>query len=95
MSPSSRRFAALLVGVLLATPCTAVFAASQLFKCIDGGRTVYQQQACSPSTQPEPATGTPQATARASAAVVDPAASAPRRIRSSSAPASAVLAMPR
>ena len=95
MSPSSRRVAALFVGALLAAPCTAVVAASQLFKCVDGGRTVYQQQACSPSTQPESAASAAQATARVSAAVTDPAASAPRRIRASSLPASAALATPR
>ena len=30
-------------------------AASQLFKCVEGGRTVYQQQACPVSAQAEPA----------------------------------------
>ena len=29
------------------------FAASQMYKCVENGRTVYQQQACNP--QPEPA----------------------------------------
>ena len=53
MSPLPRPIAALLVGALLAGPCAGAFAASQLYKCVDGGRTVYQQQACSPSSQPE------------------------------------------
>jgi len=95
MNPLPSRIAALLVGALLAGPCAGAFAASQLYKCVDGGRTVYQQQACSPSTQPESAASAAQATARVSAAVTDPAASAPRRIRASSAPASSALATPR
>ena len=95
MSPSSRRVAALFVGALLAAPCTAVVAASQLFKCVDGGRTVYQQQACSPTTQPEVAASAPQTTAKVSAPVTDSAASAPRRIRALSSPASSALATPR
>ena len=95
MSPSSRRVAALLVGALLAAPCTAVVAASQLFKCVDGGRTVYQQQACSPSTQPDAASTVPAAMAKASAPSADSAASAPRRIRALPSPASAALATPR
>ena len=95
MSRSSRRVAAFLVGALLAAPWSAVFAASQLFKCVDGGRTVYQQQACSPSTQPDAASTVLPAMAKASAPGADPAASAPRRIRALPSPASAALATPR
>ena len=95
MSPLPRGIAALLLGASLAGPGAGAFAASQLYKCVDSGRTVYQQQACSPSTQPESAASAAQATVRASAAVTDPAASAPRRIRASSAPASSALATPR
>ena len=95
MSPLPRRIAALLVGASLAGPCAGAFAASQLYKCVDGGRTVYQQQACSPSTQPDVAATVPPAMAKASAPVADSASSAPRRIRASSSPASAALATPR
>ena len=92
MSPSSRRVAALLVGALLAAPCTAVVAASQLFKCVDGGRTVYQQQACSPSAQPEPVATAPHASAKASGPTTDTASIAPRKIKAPSAAASAAPA---
>jgi hypothetical protein len=43
------------------------FAASQMYKCVENGRTVYQQQACNP--QPEPAASAARpATSAASAA---------------------------
>ena len=89
MSPSPRRIGALLVAALLAGPCAQAFGAPQLFKCIDGGRTVYQQQACSPSAQPEVAASAPHAASKASAPAAD------RRLRASSSPASSALAMPR
>ena len=94
MRPLARRVAALFAGALLALPCARSFAASQLFKCIDGGRTVYQQQACSVSSQPEAAASAPRMAAKASAPAADPASAAPRKLKPSS-PASSVPATPR
>jgi len=95
MSPLPRGIAALLLGASLAGPGAGAFAASQLYKCVDGGRTVYQQQACSPSTQPDAASTVSPAMAKASAPSADSASSAPRRIRALPSPASAALATPR
>jgi len=95
MSPLPRQLAALVVGASLAAASAGALAASQLHKCVDGGRTVYQQQACSPSTQPDVAASAAQTTARASASVADQAASAPRKVRASPAPASGAPATPR
>jgi hypothetical protein len=95
MNPLPRGIAALLVGASLGGPGAGAFAASQLYKCVDGGRTVYQQQACSPSMQSDTALTVAPAMANASAPAADSAASAPRKIRASSSPASSALAMPR
>ena len=95
MSPLLRRLAGVAAGALLAAPCANSFAASQLFKCVDGGRTVYQQQACSVSSQPDGAASAPRIGAKASAPVADAAPAAPRRLRPSTSPASAVPAKPR
>jgi len=74
----------LLALVVLAGPAGA---GSQLFKCIDGARTIYQQQACSVSTAADPA---------ASAARADAAPpAAPRKLKPASASASAAPATPR
>jgi hypothetical protein len=94
MSPLARRVAALFAGALLALPCACPFAASQLYKCVDGGRTVYQQQACSVSSQPEAAASAPRIGAKASAPAADAASAAPRKLRSPS-PASSAPATPR
>ena len=94
MSPLPRRVAALCAGALLALPCARPFAASQLFTCVEGGRTVYQQQACSVSSQPEVAASAPRATAKASAPASGAASAAPRKVKSSS-PASSAPATPR
>ena len=95
MNPLPRGIAALLVGASLAGTGASAFAASQLYKCVDSGRTVYQQQACSPSTQPDAASTVSPAMAKSSAPSADPASSAPRRIRALPSPASAALATPR
>ena len=94
MSPLARRLAALFAGALLALPCARPFAASQLYKCVDGGRTVYQQQACSVSSQPEAAATGPNTATKASTPAADAASAAPRKLRPSS-PASSVPATPR
>ena len=67
-------------------------AASQLFKCVEGGRTVYQQQACPVSSQAEQAPGAPRVTAGTMAAATSgDAASAPpaRKVKPSSPGSSA------
>jgi uncharacterized iron-regulated membrane protein len=61
-------------------------AGSQLFKCVDGGRTVYQQQACPASTAAEPASAL-----KAEAA----SQTAPRKLKPPSASASAAPATSR
>ena len=42
---------------------------SQMFKCIEGGRTIYQQRACAVTAQPESAASAPHATPKASSPV--------------------------
>jgi hypothetical protein len=79
------RATALAAAVLGVAPASA-WAGSQLFKCVDGGRTIYQQQACSVS-EPE---------APASAAKAEPASlAAARKVKPASASASAAPATPR
>jgi len=72
-------------------------AASQLFKCVDGGRTVYQQQACPVSAQAEPAVSAsrPVAKAKADAAVTAASAARPAKLKPASPPASGAPATPR
>ena len=79
------------LALALATPKIAT-AGAQLFKCVEGGRTVYQQQACPLSSQPEGASA-PRAAAKASGPA-EPALAAARKIKPSSStpPASAVPA---
>jgi len=101
MSPSRRRAALVLVGASLAWSCTAAFAASQLFKCVEGGRTVYQQQACSPSSQPEPPPGmaakasAPASLAKASAPAGQATLVSQSKLKTPPSPASSALATPR
>jgi len=92
MTVVKRRLAAVLVGASLAWPFAGAFAASQLYKCVDGGRTVYQQQACAPSAHPEPVSSAPHASAKASAPSTDTASVAPRRVKAPPAAASAAPA---
>ena len=76
---------------LLLTASWSAAATPQLFKCIDGGRTVYQQQACSVSSQIEPAASAPHASTKAS----EPATKFAARVKPASVPASSVPATPR
>jgi hypothetical protein len=94
-----RRQLAVAAGLVLASLCEASLGGSQLFKCVEGGRTVYQQQACSVSSQPELAASAPrpQAKASAPAAAAAPAletVAATRRLKPPS-PASAAIATSR
>jgi hypothetical protein len=88
-----RRTPALVTAALLAAPLATPFAASQLHKCIDGGRTVYQQQACAVTSAPETAASAPRLPASASTARTE-VTSTTRSVRSAS-PASSALARPR
>ena len=62
------------------------FAASQMYKCVENGRTVYQQQACNP--QPEPAASAARPAASAPSDAASPAGKPLKRpSAASSAPA--------
>ena len=63
------------------------FAASQMYKCVENGRTVYQQQACNP--HPDAAASAAKGPASAASD-----ASSPRKLRRPS-PASSAPATPR
>ena len=69
--PLVRRCAAAGAAIALAALPGAGFGASKLFKCVEGGRTIYQQQACSVNS--EPAASGPQAVAKAGGAEAAPA----------------------
>ena len=81
-----RRHAASLALALAGIALPAA-AGSQLFKCVDGGRTVYQQQACPASTAAEPAASAVKAEAASQAA--------PRKLKPPSASVSAAPATSR
>jgi hypothetical protein len=78
---------------LLAASGGPALAATKMFKCVVGGRTIYQQQACSAEAE------APKASAAvASAPAVAAMASQPageRKARRASRPASGVPATPR
>jgi hypothetical protein len=86
---SHRRFAAAAVAIALTAPCGASFGASKLFKCIEGGRTVYQQQACSVTSEPAPSATVPTTVkasgAEAASATARPAVRPPSPASSASA----------
>ena len=90
MSTSARRLATA-TALALVVASGAAGAASQLFKCVEGGRTVYQQQACAVHRDPEPAAS---AAANASSAT-DPASAAARKVKRASPAASSAPATPR
>jgi len=77
--------------IALTTLRGAGFGASKLFKCIEGGRTVYQQQACSATA--EPAVSAPPPAAKASG--VDAASAAARPALRPPSPASSASATSR
>ena len=94
MKALPRSIAAVAAATALAWPSGAAFGASQLFKCVDGGRTVYQQQACPLSSQAEPASAAPRLSARTGVASTETAASAPPRKVKPTSPASSGPATP-
>jgi hypothetical protein len=70
-------------------------AATQMFKCIIGGRTVYQQQACPADAELPMAPGiSPGSPATPASAASQPAASK-SKVKPASRPASSVPATPR
>jgi hypothetical protein len=77
---------------LLALPSWSLAAAPQLFKCVDGGRTVYQQQACPVTSQAEPAASAAHGSAKVAS---EPAPRVTARLKPASPPASSGLATPR
>ena len=82
------------MSLALALALTASWSAAatpQLFKCIESGRTVYQQQACSVSSQIEPAASAPHASTKAS----EPATKVAARVKPATAPASSAPATSR
>jgi hypothetical protein len=62
-----------------------VFAASQMYKCVENGRTVYQQQACNPQAE---AASAAHAAPPASAAS-DASSAAAKKVKRPSSPSSA------
>jgi hypothetical protein len=82
--------------VTLAAPGGDAVAATQMFKCVIGGRTIYQQQACSAEAELPKASAAAAAGASAPAAAVSasPAASV-RKAKPASRAASSVPATPR
>jgi hypothetical protein len=87
MSSTMRQLAAAAI-VAVATASTAAGAASNMYKCIEGGRTVYQQQACAVHPDPEPAASAARAMTKASA-VAEPAVAGERKVKRPSLPSSA------
>jgi hypothetical protein len=78
-----------LAAALALVVCSDAFAASQMYKCVENGRTVYQQQACNP--QPEAAASAAKPSASAAS---DPSPGAGNKLRRPS-PASSAPATPR
>jgi hypothetical protein len=78
---------------LLAAAGGEAQAATQMFKCIVGGRTIYQQQACAAEAE-APKASAAAASAPAAAAVASQPAGE-RRPRPASRPASSAPATPR
>jgi hypothetical protein len=87
-----RRLAVAAALVFTAVPFTAD-AAPTMYKCIEGGRTVYQQQACPVHPDAEPAASAARAATKASAAA-EPAAGE-RKVKRASPAASSASATPR
>ena len=86
---SAARLAAVLALSLATELASDAFAASQMYKCVENGRTVYQQQACNQQHESAASAARPPASAASAAA---PAAAKPLRRPS---PASSAPATPR
>ena len=86
MTPKIARLAAALALVY----GSDTFAATQMYKCVENGRTVYQQQACNPQPQAE----TAASAARPPASAAADASAAAKKVKRPS-PASSANATPR
>jgi hypothetical protein len=95
VSRLSARLAATTGLVALALGMDAASAATQMFKCVAGGRTIYQQQACPPSADPASAPTAAAASAPAGNASAVAASTAARKVKPASRAASAAPAKPR
>lgn len=82
------------VVLVLALGVDEAGAASQMFKCIVGNRTVYQQQGCPVDAEPAASSAARAASASAKATTGAAAASPSRKVKPASRAAS-VPAMPR
>ncbi|HZW73762.1 MAG TPA: hypothetical protein VFF43_09455 [Caldimonas sp.] len=80
-----------LAAALALAVASDAFAAPQMYKCVENGRTVYQQQACNPQPQAEAAAS---AAHPASSAASDAHSAATKKVRRPS-PASSAPATPR
>jgi hypothetical protein len=90
----SLRSAAATAVVALTVGSGGAAAATQMFKCIVGGRTVYQQQGCPVDAEPAKAPGTPASVPAKAASAAAVAASA-HKVKPPSRPASSAPATPR
>jgi hypothetical protein len=95
MRRRSRTLSALVAAGTLFAMASDGNAASQLFKCVEGGRTVYQQQACPVSAQTEPTASSPRGIAKADAAPTSASAAVSNRLKPVSLAASSAPAKPR
>ncbi len=77
--------------LLLIAPSWSMAASPQLYKCVDGGRTVYQQLPCPVTAQVESAESGARASAKVQAAS-EPAAKVASRLKPASPPASSAPA---
>jgi hypothetical protein len=91
MSP---RLAAATAMVALAISSGGAAAATQMFKCIADGRTVYQQKACPADADPAKAPAAPASGPGQAASAAAEAAKA-HKLKTASHPASSVSATPR
>jgi hypothetical protein len=86
------RWLAVAAGVAAVSLPAAARASTQLYKCVEGGRTVYQQQACPITAQAESMASGPRTVSAAPASA--PAGTSPK-LKPASPPASAAPATPR
>ena len=88
----SRLLCAVATAMLLTLPTWSAAASPQLFKCVEGGRTVYQQQACPVTSQVEPAASGPASMTKVAS---EPATRVAARLRPVPASAASAPATPR
>lgn len=84
------RIAALTGAVAVMLDMGAASAATQMFKCVSGGRTIYQQQACPVTSEPASAPAASPSTPARAASAMDGATT--HKVKPASRPASAAPA---